>query len=1065
MIVHRSLVCFLLTGASFTACAEPVARNTTPPAVISEQASTRGTESPISWGIPRFFEVGRGVQLEAAGPALDTTGWPAAILRASSGAPRSYLSSAVDDHSNVFVYADPDPNQRLRRYALVVPEPKVFSTNGLLTAYWGHNPLLMNFAPGLVRSFATFTLTTPGGSGRTIPVRARLEPSGVNPQEVENVYQLEDSRLDVLEHKGLIPGAPLSFLEFTIYDRDSVADDAEPEPINATLAPDALKLALVPLREENFLHRRSFESSGYRVVVVSNAEKQSYFLAAASEFQPRWGFGEASTDLTLGRFDSGDDRDAGPGSAAGLELERPTRGWFLCGVVQDEAEIPSLLERGTSFRTRLQAARRRLLAVSTQDFAVDSARAFLEAHRGQRAGGTLTRFAHGDARKPANDAAFSAGARYGQDLGSALRGLVSAQRNSSDATLLRAIAELAESSMDALLPSGATLAQHLRELAMLAERDEINGRSDVFIDNGSLAVAINHRRLLLASGQTHAPALTWGAFGATIDGHSSNVDQAPYEFSVDSASLPPSVSPDDSKLSVSRLFTPDFGAVRVRETAELRRGFPALSVRYQFENRGEQPASVSEARLTLADFLDYGTGSNERSQGRYGLGHVADGVRLPVGFWMEGMKAPLWGDSLAAGELDLTEQYQSLGSRFLIVFGFDRAQIFFLSRAADQLLLSTGRNGLNRLEARYRVDTILGPYENYALPSALSYTLRAPLASVDGDLIPDQLQELAPLWTRLVSSEAPAERADPSSFDTDFGHAELVYAWILSAELLEASGPTPALSKLAARLRRSAIAGAKFALGNFSELRNRNDLLPTYANGHDYGFHLAIFDWAYRETCDARYREAFLTLANDLIRPAQRGGLQIGDPRDPSFGGYLSTQQARAGGVTRVGDQGIRLWALRIAYERTGASKYRHSAELFLDHWLRLDAAAHAFTGTVFAAQHYRDADVEQQRSPEGHYAMLAGLKAWSDVLPRAKHFYLAGLGSVTGRHVVHQLGLSGPHRLILPRDGVADFTDEAGLDGSFLWAMTFDPSTLRGRFEPQCRRAAQSLASAAGSN
>jgi hypothetical protein len=347
---------------------------------------------------------------------------------------------------------------------------------------------------------------------------------------------------------------------------------------------------------------------------------------------------------------------------------------------------------------------------------------------------------------------------------------------------------------------------------------------------------------------------------------------------------------------------------------------------------------------------------------------------------------------------------------------------------------------------------VLTPQQSYELPEVLSYTLRAPLHSVDGDAIPDQLQELGPLWARIVSTSAEAFDPAMPSLETDSGHAELVYGWILAAEALEASPSSASFAALATRLRQNALRGASFALSSVSELRNQRDWLPTYASGHDYGFHLAIFDWAYGETCDARYRDAFLSLADDLARPEARSGLQISDPQNPSYGGYLSTQQARASGATRLADQGIRLWALRIAFERTKATKYLRSAELFLNRWLRLDPATHFFTGTVLVDERYRDAGIEQERSPLGHYAVLSGLRAWSDLLPSARTLYAAGLAAVTGPHPVHALGLSGPRRAIAPSEGLADFSDDAELGGSFLWATTFEPRAFRGNFGARCR-------------
>jgi len=1059
MSARQSLISSALVAWCVGACAKPVPHNPTPP--LSARQTTRGPELAVSWGIPRFFEFGRRVRLEPGGALIDTTGWPAAIVRAPDGAARAYLSEAFDDRSKVFLYPELDVSQRARRYALVVPEPKSFSTNGVVTAFWGQSPLLMNFALGPMRSFGTFTRTEANGVKRVIPLRARVQPGGVNPQELENVYELEDSRLDVFEHKGLVPGEPLSFLEFTVYDRDSTPDDQEPSPVPANAVPNSLEVGLIPLREEAFSQRRSFESNGYRVVLGSDASGQSYFLATPNELQPGWGFSDVSTDLTLGQLQS---IDSGAGSAAALELRHAPQGWLLCGVVRDPKDIPLLLQRGTEFRTRLQSARRELTEGAISRFAGHAARAFLDAHRSHRDPRTITAVAHGDARQPANSIANSAGLRYGRDLASALIGLASVQQASKDPALLKDLASLAEAGLAAQTASGATLARHFEELALVAEHDPRNGRSDAFIENGALAVAFNHRRLLIASAETHQPSLTWGGFGATIDGQSANVDEARYEFSVEGGSVPRVVSSDDTKLSVSRLFTPDTGTIRIRETAQLERGSPAVAIDYQLENRGDRAATLTEARITLADFLEYGTGENESSQSRYGLGHVADGVRLPIGFWMEGMKTPIWGDSLPAGALDLTEQYKSLGARFLLVYGFDRAQLYFLARPADRLMLYNGENGvgLSRLEVRYQAQVTLDPHQSYELPRTLSYTLRAPLQSADGDGIPDQLQELAPLWARIMSSKTQAGEKAPSSLDTDSGHAALVYAWSLAADLLTSGGAEPALIELAERLRASAMRGASFALTSFSELHNRSDWLPTYANGHDYGFHLAVFDWAYRETCDVRYREAFLSLADDLARPDRQGGLQISAPNHPSYGGYLSTQQARASGATRVGDQGLRLWALRIAYERTGQVKYRRSAELFVSRWLRLDPEARSFTGTVFADRRYRDADIEQERSPLGHYAVLAGLRAWSDILPTARELYATGLAMATKRQLLHGIGFSGPHRLLAVRQGLADFTDDAEIGGTFLWATTFDPRALRGRFAGDCRRRALALESAA---
>lgn len=1067
VMVNRTALVFV-GCAALGACAEQTAqRAPLPPAVVPRvtRSEPRATKSE-AWGIPEFFEVGRNVRVSPDSPPVDTTGWPNAILQAARRGPRAYLSALADEQRQVFVYPEPDPSGHVHRLAMVLPEPRVFSTNGLATAYWGSGAVFLNFGLEGARSFGGFVSTGSDGLRRARAMRARFAPGGVNPQDIENVYELDRSCLAVLEHKGLVPGAPVSFVEFSVYDRDATPDDEEPVPVDPAAEAGVLAVALTPLKELAWQDRRTFESNGYRVVIVTGSHDHSYFLAAPSSLEPRWAFGEAPTDLGPYVGNASDAEEGGAGSAAALLIPHAARGALLSGVVRDASEIPALLERGGRFLTELAAAREELARSNTGAYSVYAARALVASHRSSRDPRSLTEFPYGDAPQPTNSASFSGAIRYGSDAASALRGLSAVQRHSPDPELRRAIAEIAESSLQALTRSGATLSRRFDHMALVAEHDDTDGRSDVFIDNGAAAVAINHRRLVLSSGEPRMPGVTWGALGFTVDGASTSVDEARYAFALDGTTLPAVVRPDQEELAVSRLFTPSSGPLQVRETAELRRRTPVVSVRYRFENRGPRSVALNEARITLGDFLEYGAGANERSQNRYGLSRVVDGVRLPVGFWMEHMPAPLWGDNYGAGEVDLSEAYHRLGSRFLVVYGYEKAQVYFLTRRADQIVLRNVRaqakgnyDGFTSLEVRYRLDATIEPHASFDLPEVLSYTLRAPLHSTDGDTIPDQLQELAPLWTRGVTGQDLEGTAKDVALETDSNHAGLVYSWIVAAEALDGSGiAAPATSagsgvSLADKLRQSALKGANFALGAVNQLRNAREFASTYAHGRDYGFHLAVFDWAYRRTCDTRYRDAFITLADDLVRSDRRDGLQISDPKHPSYGGYLKTASARAGGVTSLDDQGVRLWALRIAYERTRAPKYLRSAEALMNRYLRVRPEDHLFTGTVLLDERYRDADIAHGRTPLGQYALLSGLKAWSDVSSRARQLYASGLEHATRRHGVHSVGWTGPYRMIFPREGVFDFGADAELGGWFLSALALDPSSLRGRFPMQCRR------------
>ncbi len=1055
--VARSLAAIACSGCAHAP--PPVAelgRSTKAPQV-------RGHHAPGLWGIPSFFEVGRAAQLVPGTASVDTTGWPGTLLHEAQRLPRAYLSSAVDNRSRVFVYPEPDASGVLRRYALRLPEPKISTTNGFVTAYWGRAPAFMNFALESARSFATFAPASNEDSSRVATLRALLEPTGINAQDSENVYELEASRASVLEHKGLVPGMPVSFDEFTIFDRDSTADDAEPTPIRAELQPLTLAVGLTPLRDSTWANRVSFESNGYRVVLATAVTGESYFLAAALPLRPSWTFAAASADLTLSATSASESRTAGPGSAIALLLPNATGGSLLSGLVRDPNEVPALIASAALALSRLGATRRALLAGSPLAFAAGAARDFVSSHRSQRDPRALTEYSYGDTTLPDNVTEFSSAIRYSSDAASAIRGLTSSYRAHHDPEILQAIAGIAESSLDALTASGATLSKRFDQMALVGEHAENTGRFDVFLDNGGAAVSINHRRLVLASGETRSPGATWGAFGATANGDRFSVDDARFAFALDPTSIPSAFRADQPTLSVSRLFTQTNGALRVRETALLRRGVPAVSVGYHLDNTGDEPAVVSEAHIVVGDFFDHGTGANESSQNRYGLSRVVDGVRSPIGFWMEGMKAPVWGDHFPSGTVDLSQQYQQEGARFLLVFGFDKAQIYCLTRPAQRVMLQNagdgagGQNGFVRLEVGYDLNTTIEPHGSYTLPEVLSYTIRAPLQSVDGDVIPDQLQELAPLWTNLVSGAATGFTS--TAFETDSGQAALTYSWMLAANLLSEPGNElgaatgkSRFAELGGRLKQAALRAAQLELQTVTQLQNRRDLLPTYANGNDYGFHLATFDQAFRNTCDVRYRDAFLALADEIARPARGGGLQITDPHSPSYGGYLSTPQKSVEGVSRVGDQGVKLWALRIAYERTLDPRYLRSAELFMEHWVRVRPEDHLFTGTTRAFERYAPAGIGEERTPSGHYALLAGLKAWSDISPRARMLYANGLEQMTRRHGVHAVGISGPYQMIFRHEGIADFGSSSELGGLLLWAATLNPRALQGRFPSHCR-------------
>ena len=119
--------------------------------------------------------------------------------------------------------------------------------------------------------------------------------------------------------------------------------------------------------------------------------------------------------------------------------------------------------------------------------------------------------------------------------------------------------------------------------------------------------------------------------------------------------------------------------------------------------------------------------------------------------------------------------------------------------------------------------------------------------------------------------------------------------------------------------------------------------------------------------------------------------------------------------------------------------------------WPRVRGDDHLFEGTIRNFERFEKTDIDQDRTPSGHYALMVGLKAWSDLSARARELCEAGLKHATARHVVHSLGIGGPYQMVFPLQGVVDFGTSADLVGTFLWALSFDVRSVRNARGPRC--------------
>jgi hypothetical protein len=1011
------------------------------------------------WAIPRFFEVGRAVSLSPGAAPVDTTRWvDQAVGRDESHRQRD-LTANADDVWQIFTYLEVTPGSTTHaRYALVVPKGRPYSSNGRTVAYWEPSADAFSFGVERSRTFGNLaTLDRERPAPVIRPLSRQIHPSGpsVNVQAYQLEYAIGGTGDALWEHKGLIPGLPVSFARFRIETR--APGVAPPDPV-------ALTIGLIPRDTPAWVTLESLAIAGYRVLLATDVHGACYFLAAPLAQEPGWYFGDVASDLVVDAVATASEASARHQAVAALILPAAVAGTLLSGRVGGKDELAGYLPRAAGFLAAHDAALADLRARGADglDFLRHYTHTFLTTHRSRFDPRALTVEPYGDHLYATNALESARGIRHGSDQARALLGLVSYQRKTGDPSVGEPIWGLTEATMEAMTPSGAVFRSRFDEMVVAEEVDDKTGRADAFIDNGAVAVSFNHQRLVVRSSAPRVPGATWGAFSMVVDGKEESVDSGDYVFAVDGGSIPETVRGDRESLEIGRLFSRRDGTLQVRETAGLIRGMPAARVSEEIQNRGRSPRFLDEVRLTVGDFLHYSDGSREVSQNRYGLSAVVEGVRQPVGLWMEGMREPLWGANFGPGWVDLTATYRSHRPRFVVVYAHGKAQVYHLPEAAAQLVAhnaDTGpagpddHRGWTALQVRYHVGRRLAPGATYRSPSVFTYLMRAPLFSADTDTVPDALQSLVPLWTDLVSGR----RTEPlhTALEPDDTSIVLQTAWMAAADrmaALAASASDPGersqLERRARLTRENALRGARDSLTTLTELRGRSDLMPTYGMASNYGFYVLVFDWAYRMTGDVRFRAALLALADQISAPEASGGLQIADARKPNLGGYLQSERARAQGASHLDDQGIKLWALRVAYERTMNRQYRRSAELFIDRWLRVRPGDHQFVGMTRLFDRYAETGAEQQMTPLGQSSLLIGLAAWADVHPLAARLRAEGLKYFSGRYPVDAIGITGAlDGGSPPGSRAVHFGTGTEVGGTFLLAMTFDPAWLKGRW------------------
>ena len=628
-------------------------------------------------GLPPFFEVTR-----------ETEEWVDQAMKSAGADPDEYKRSPIRSTLRYITYPEADPvTNTVKRYFILGPEIRGYASNGPggvdSTAALGGN--FFDFGvkgreagePG-AKTFGHFIVSQ---NGKDVPgdIISQTPVSGSNVTSVQRVGTLQGSGLSILENKGFSgSNEPIAFDSWILFDGKTPASE-DPRP--AAGAAVRLQLGMVPVEGNTWHEARVFEAAGYRVLVADG-----YFLAAPAATAKSWYFGNVSKDLVVEPgLPASKETSASNVRAAALFLDKAHEGLVFSGRStgrspdEVKAEVEGLIRKASRVVTAYDRAMKDLHARGdgSRQFGAFMVPQVLAAHKG-----LLDPRGVQDAPIAADqkDApAFSRNLWHGRDNAGMLSAVSTYYRATGDASVLPSLRGIADFTLDGQTPSGGVWARKFDQMLYGVEFAENAGRWDVFIENGGVSLCFNHERVILQRGHEHDPAATWGALDMDLGSGPEAVDAGRFRFRVAPDGLPREFRTNQPSLSVTRNFdhvdasgrVDDF--LSVDEIASVARGVPAGEVSYRLRNTGKTPRAISSVGVNFVDKLNYGNGTNERSQSYFGLSPKLG----PISFYMEG-----------SDDIHLGEQY---GFRFLVGMTADeytawRAKARDLQKAGEALI-------------------------------------------------------------------------------------------------------------------------------------------------------------------------------------------------------------------------------------------------------------------------------------------------------------------------------------------------------------------------------------------
>ncbi|MFC1668548.1 hypothetical protein ACFL1T_04115, partial [Chlamydiota bacterium] len=433
----------------------------------------------------------------------------------------------------------------------------------------------------------------------------------------------------------------------------------------------------------------------------------------------------------------------------------------------------------------------------------------------------------------------------------------------------------------------------------------------------------------------------------------------------------------DGSLQAERQFDSDY--ITVKEIVNLRDGFQAVDIRYEYSIK---------AGYKLCAFSKGGT---EHLLELYPWGE--NGIAFPM------MSED---DLYYAGDfddewIDFTAHFYESNGVFTI-FGWDKNFIGDLGKDPTYIVVSeTGEENSRtfvlppqfkvrigdgwyeklwteaQLEQFLTEDEFICPGEVLQVGPASYSIFWLPIQATPRREMPLDLIELTKLWKKAKDDD----KKNYLSYETDYAYTAAALSLARVYNNLDYN------DQLRDELEEAIVKGAEYALEIYKKLRmdvpyGRTN--PAYGIMRFYSYHVELFEQAWDITGEAKWYDALVLIADAII------DLQVKDQNDVRCGGFFQNEGEFA--AILVDDIGMKLWALRVAYDLTQDPKYKYAVELCITQWLQVSDDDGLFEGRG------RDNEMVNhigQRTGYGQACMLYGLAYWRDLLPQAENLFFAG--------------------------------------------------------------------------